>query len=157
MDIAFKCPHCRQDLEVEMSAAGQTIACPACNQSITIPQPDASNMKVGIASHSSAAAKEEKHFAVPVTETPVQTLIKKPNPPLDAAAKDGPKTIRIRTIRHSDCKEVGKDFFDATVSDFLSKIGEDNLVSITAVSYSFLDIGTQKLLNDFGVLIVYKG
>ena len=156
MDIIFKCPSCHQQLEVESTAAGQQIACPSCNKTITIPQGDANNMKVGIAAHSSAAAKEEKHFAVPVSEKPVEALIKKALAPLDAA-KDGPKKLRIRTIRHIDCKEVGHDNFDAMVTEALGKIGEDNIVSITTINYSYVEMGTQKLLTDFGVLIVYKG
>ncbi len=156
MDIVFKCPACHQQLEVEAGASGQQIPCPACGKTITIPPPDASNMKVGIAAHSSAAAKEEKHFAVPVSEKPVEALIKKANPPLEAA-KDGPRRLRVRTIRLIDCKEVGHDNFDAMVTDALGKIGEENLVSITTINYSYVEMGTQKLLNDFGVLIVYKG
>lgn len=157
MDIAFKCPACHQDLEVDAGAAGQQINCPACAKHLTIPQLDANNMKVGIAAHTSAASKEEKHFAVPVTEKPVEVLIKKALPPLDAAAKDGTKKLRIKTIRHIDCKEVGHDNFDSVVTDVLSKIGEDNIVSITTISYSYVEMGTQKLLVDFGVLIVFRG
>ena len=156
MDIIFKCPACHQQLEVDAAASGQQIACPACGKAITIPPPDASNMKVGIAAHSSAAAKEEKHFAVPVTEGPVEALIKKAHPPLEAA-KDGPRKLRVRTIRHIDCKEVGHDNFDAMVTEVLGKIGEENIVSITTINYSYVEMGTQKLLTDFGVLIVYKG
>ena len=157
MDIAFKCPSCHQELEVEVGAAGQQIGCPACGKPITIPQPDANNIKVGIAAHTSAAAKEEIHFSVPVTENPVQPLIKKALPSLDAAAKDGTRKLRIKTIRHIDCKEVGHDNFDNIVTEFLTKVGEDSIVSITTISYSYVEMGTQKLLVDFGVLIVYKG
>lgn len=156
MDIVFKCPACHQQLEVESTAAGQQISCPSCSKAITIPQMDAQNMKAGIAAHSSAAAKEEKHFAVPVSEKPVEALIKKAHPPLEAA-KDGPRKLRVRTIRHIDCKEVGHDNFDAMVTEALGKIGEENIVSITTINYSYVEMGTQKLLTDFGVLIVYKG
>jgi len=157
MDIVFKCPACQQQLEVEADASGHQIPCPACGRSITIPAADASNMKVGIAAHSSAAAKEEKHFSVPVSERPVEALIKKSLPTLDAATKDGPKRLRVRTIRHIDCKEVGHDNFDVAVTDFLNKVGEESIVSITTVNYTYVEMGTQKLLTDFGVLIVYKG
>ena len=64
--------------------------------------------------------------------------------------------MRVRTIRHSDCKEVGHDNFDADVSAVLNKIGDDNIVSITPINYSYVEMGTQKLLNDFGVMIVYR-
>jgi len=156
MDIVFKCPACQQQLEVDAEASGHQITCPSCGRAITIPAPDPTNMKVGIAAHSSAAAKEEKHFSVPVSERPVEALIKKSLPTLDAN-KDGPKGLRVRTIRHIDCKEVGHDNFDAVVTEFLNKVGEDSVVSITPINYSYVEMGTQKLLTDFGVLIVYKG
>jgi len=51
---------------------------------------------------------------------------------------------------------VGHDRFDEIVSKFLDQIGDDNLVSISPVSYTYIDIGSQKLLTDFGVLILYR-
>ena len=65
--------------------------------------------------------------------------------------------MRTKTIRHTDCIEVGHDKFDEVLTAFLHKVGEDNIISINTLNYSFLDIGTQKLLTDFGVLIVYRG
>ena len=157
MDIVFKCPSCRQELEVESGAAGQTIACPSCGKSLVIPQPDPTNMKVGIAAHSSAASREEKHFSVPVSEKPVELLIKKALPTLETAVKDGSRRLKVKTIRHSDCKEVGHDNFDTIVSDALGKIGDENIVSINSINYSYVEMGSQKILADFGVLIVYRG
>ena len=157
MDIAFKCPNCRQELEVDAGASGQQLVCPTCAKPVTVPPPDATNMKIGVASNSSAAAKEEKHFSVPVTASPSAPLIKKSAPPLEVAAKEGNKQVRIKTIRHTDCKEVGHDNFDKVVSEALAKIGESDLVSINTINYSYVEMGTQKLLTDFGVLIVYRG
>ena len=156
MDISFKCPSCRQDLEVDASAAGQQLTCPTCSKPMTVPQPDATNMKVGLASNASAGAKEIKHFSVPVTSGPSAVLIQKSAPPLEVAAAGGPKQLHIKTIRHIDCKEVGHDNFDKVVTEALGKIGEDAIVSINTITYSYIEMGTQKLLNDFGVLIVYK-
>ena len=51
---------------------------------------------------------------------------------------------------------MGHDRFDEIVSKFLDQIGDDNLVSISPVSYTYIDIGSQKLLTDFGVLILYR-
>ncbi|MFM7100150.1 MAG: hypothetical protein ACKO3N_03160 [Verrucomicrobiota bacterium] len=96
-------------------------------------------------------------FSVPVTEGPVHTLIKKSLPPLEAQGREpGRKLMRVKTIRHSDCREIGHDNFDNTVMEFLNKIGEDSLVSITPVYYSYVEMGTQKLLTDYGVMILYK-
>jgi DNA-directed RNA polymerase subunit RPC12/RpoP len=167
MDIVFNCPKCDQELAVDSSGAGTEIDCPSCGEPIVIPDAQPALAGVAVANErvearsvnpiaSSAAAKVALHLKVPSHKTTV-SLIEKPLVPLDAAAKDTEKKIRTKTIRHTDCVEVGHDKFDEVVSNFLGKIGEDNIVSITPISYSYLDIGTQKLLNDFGVLIVYKG
>ncbi len=158
MDIVFKCGQCKQELEVDAAAAGQQITCPSCNQVISIPAPEASNIRMSAsASSSNASIREEKHFAVPVSERPVEPLIKKPLPPLDASAKDGPRQMRIKTLRHSDCKEVGHDNFDKMATELVQGIGEEYIVSINTFTYTFIDIGTQKLITDFGILIVFKG
>lgn len=157
MDIVFKCPGCLQELEVESSAAGESIPCPSCSRTLSIPQPDPSNLKVGLASQASAAAREGKHFAVPVSQNPVQPLIRKdPNPP-KTAAKEGARHLRIRSIRRLDCREVGQDRFDQTVSAVLAEIGDDHVVSVQPISYTYVEMGSQKILSDYGVIIVYKG
>jgi DNA-directed RNA polymerase subunit RPC12/RpoP len=171
MDIVFNCPKCEQELEVDAAGAGSEINCPACGTSIVIPQaastqrPDTGAIPSGprVEVHSgnpiasSAAAKVEMHLRVPVHDKPSESLIEKPLPPLEVTAKDSDKKIRTKTIRHTDCIEVGHDRFDEFVSNFLSKVGEENIVSINPINYTHLDIGTQKLMTEFGVLIVYKG
>lgn len=157
MDVLFSCPNCKQQLEAASSMAGTSIACPACNQSITIPAADAVNVRAGNPTAASAAAKEEHHFQVPLREGPSEVLIEKAKPPLEVTARDGDKTLRIKTIRRTDCQEVGKDRFDEIVSELLDKIGEHNIVSITPITYTHIDLGSRQLLTDFGVLIVFKG
>ena len=95
-------------------------------------------------------------MSVPFSNRPADQLIQKAAKPLEAAARDGKPGMRVRTIRHSDCKEVGKDLFDAKVSEVLNELGESHIVSITPINYSYIDLGTQKLLTDFGVMIVYR-
>lgn len=164
MDIVFKCPSCQTDLEVDSLHAGQTIACPACEKPITIPEPTAANVKPNAPAPppppptaAGSVQRLDKKLAVNVTDRPSEPLIQKANKPLDVAAKEGRPGLRLKTIRHSDCKEVGHDHFDATVTEFLNKIGDEALVSITPINYSFLELGTQKLLTDFGVIIIYRG
>jgi len=53
--------------------------------------------------------------------------------------------------------ESGQDHFDEVVSKFLNEVGESNIIGIHTVSYTHLDIGTQKMLNDYGVLVIYRG
>ena len=170
MDIIFNCPHCEQEMAIDSSGAGSEIQCPSCSQKITIPAgatppvPESvPEGAVGVSHQStahsiatSAAAKVEMHLKVPVRDKPGEVLIAKPKPPLEAAAKGTDKKIRVRTIRHSNCIEAGHDKFDERVTDFLNEVGEANLVVVHTVSYTHFDVGTQKLLTDYGVLVVYR-
>lgn len=175
MDIIFNCPECEQELEVDSAGAGSEIDCPSCGKKILIPQLGTEGTRTAAGAvavgdippapgvtplnpiASSAAAKVEMHLKVPVRTTPSESLISKPPPPLEVAAKDSDKKIRIKTIRHTDCIEVGRDRFDEVVSQFLGRVGEANIISISSINYTILDIGTQKLMTEYGVLIVYKG
>ena len=157
MDLIFKCSNCDQELAVDPSGAGSEIQCPSCNQTITIPDPEPQTIRSINPISTSAAAKEEKHFAVPVRTTPTEVLIEKKVKALDIPTEGQEKKVRVRTIKRTECLEVGHDKFDETVSEFLSKIGPENLVSITPISYSHFELNTRANMNDYGVLIVYKG
>ena len=167
MDIIFNCPHCEQELSVDSTGAGSKIACPACGEEITIPAAKGAHAPVGGGERprtseslnpiaASAAAKVEMHLKVPV-HSKTESLIEKPKAPLDAAAKTGENTIKAKTIRHTDCIEVGHDKFDEFVTNFLAKIGEANIISISPITYTHLDIGTQKIMTEYGVLLIYRG
>jgi DNA-directed RNA polymerase subunit RPC12/RpoP len=156
MDMIFSCPNCKQQLEAETSMAGNQIACPSCGANIVVPDANPMNIHVNPIA-TSAAAKQEYHFSVPVREAPSEVLIQKPARPLVAAAKDGDRKIRVKCIRRTDCVEVGHDRFDEIVSEFLQTIGETNIVSITPLTYTHMDLGTRQMLTDFGVMIVYRG
>ncbi|MGO8926521.1 MAG: hypothetical protein ACLQU3_06515 [Limisphaerales bacterium] len=172
MDVIFNCPKCEQELAVDSTGAGTEINCPSCGEAIVIPKPESVINAVGVgaavgvprgevhpvnAIASSAAAKVEMHLRVPVRTTPTESLIEKPLVPLEVVAKTSDKKIHVKTIKHTDCIEVGHDKFDEVVSNFLIKVGETNMLSISTIVYTHLDIGTQKLLQDFGVMIVYRG
>ena len=172
MDVIFNCPKCEQELAVDSTGAGTEINCPSCGEAIIIPKPEAAITRAGAESApggprleahpvnaiaSSAAAKVEMHLRVPVHNKPTESLIEKPLVPLEAAAKSTDKKVHVKTIKHTDCIEVGHDKFDEVVTNFLNKVGEPNVISITTLTYTHLDIGTQKLLTDFGVMIVYRG
>ncbi|HEV2210599.1 MAG TPA: hypothetical protein VG167_17630 [Verrucomicrobiae bacterium] len=169
MDVIFNCPKCEQELAVDASGAGTQIDCPSCGAAIVIPEqnnvprsgggiPTVAYAEPNPANpiSSSAAARVELHLKVPSNKA-AESLIAKPLVPLEAAAKETDKKLRVKTIRHTDCIEVGHDRFDEIVSSFLSKTGESNIVSLTPITYTFLDIGTQKLLTEFGLIIVYRG
>ena len=170
MDVVFSCPKCEQELAVDSSGAGSEINCPSCGETITIPEPEsvvpraeAAGGAARVEAHpinaiaSSAAAKIEMHLKVPTDKAHSDVLIAKPLQPLEAAAKDAEKNIRVKTIRHIDCVEVGHDKFDEIVTKFLVKVGESQIINMSPLSYTYLDIGTQKLLTDYGLLIVYRG
>jgi DNA-directed RNA polymerase subunit RPC12/RpoP len=172
MDVIFNCPKCEQELAVDSSGAGSEINCPSCGELITIPEAEAVTPRPGLepsappprdgvhpvnAMASSAAAKIEMHLRVPSNKSS-ESLIAKPLIPLEAAAaKDADKKMRVKTIKHSECVEVGRDKFDDVVGAFLGKVGESNIVNISTLNYTHLDIATQKLLSDFAVLVVYRG
>jgi hypothetical protein len=172
MDVIFNCPKCEQELAVDSTGAGTEINCPSCGETIVIPAPELVVNRPGVDNASgaprvevhpinpiasSAAAKVEMHLRVPVHNTPTASLITKPLAPLEVSAKESDKKIRVKTIKHTDCIEVGHDKFDEVVTNFLVKIGESNMISITTLTYTTLDIGTQKLMTEFGVMIVYRG
>ena len=157
MDLIFKCDNCDQELAVDPSGAGTQIDCPSCGQTITIPDAAPQNIRTLNPIASSAAAKEVKQFAVPVRSTPSEVLIKKQVRPLDVASAGGEKTLRIRTIKRTECLEVGHDKFDEVVSEMLAKVGQENLVSVTPITYSHFDLNTRANMTDYGVIIVYKG
>jgi DNA-directed RNA polymerase subunit RPC12/RpoP len=179
MDLIFKCPKCGQELEVDASGAGEEIACPSCSGLIRIPESEtarpapesavaeageqpapggwAPGGQHGGTINSSAAAKVKMHLKVPVHATPSEKLIAKALVPLEVAAKESDRHLRVKCIRHVDCVEVGHDRFDETVTAFLGKVGEPNVVSITTISYSIVDVATQKLVTDYGVMIVFRG
>jgi hypothetical protein len=159
MDISFKCPNCDQELEVDGSGAGSTIECPSCATDITVPGTAAEPAEKPPAPPP-AAPKVEKHFSVPVHDhaPEAEQLIKKPSSrPLDIAAKEDDKTVRIKTFKRSDCVEVGKDRFDEIVSAFLARVGQPNIVSINPISYSYVELGSHAILADYGVTIVFRG
>lgn len=168
MDIIFNCPNCDQELAVDQSGAGTQIDCPSCGHALTIPTqgkvttgslppvpPPPSKTASPITA--SAAAKVPLHLKVPVRDKPSELLIDKPKPPLEVVQKGAGKRLRIHTIRRASCIESGHDYFDDRVSEFLNKIGETNLISIHTVNYEHFDVGVQKIMTDYGLVIVFRG
>lgn len=161
MDINFKCPHCQQELSVEESNAGSETQCPACQGHLLIPlasaapggPPPPANLNPMA---SSAAAREHKHYAVPQHDKAAEALITKPLKPLEAAAKDGIH-LRLKTLRHSDHVEVGKDHFDEHVSKFLDQVGEANIIKVEAITYTHQELASRQWITDYGILVLYRG
>jgi len=162
-------------MAVDSSGAGSEIQCPSCGQKITIPaeapaapaapnvpHPPAPAGQTG-AGHqpahtiaSSAAAKVEMHLKVPVRDKPGEILIAKPKL-VEEVSKGADKKVRIRTIRHATCIESGHDKFDERVTEFLNHVGEANILSVHIIAYTHFDVSIQKMMDDYGLLIVYRG
>jgi DNA-directed RNA polymerase subunit RPC12/RpoP len=166
MDIVFNCPNCEQELAVDQSGAGSEIECPSCGETITIPAAPgkvttssipAAPPAVPSAINTSAAAKVQLHLKVPVHDKPAESLIGKAKPPLDIVQKGAGKRLRVRTIRRAACIENGHDLFDDKVSAFLHDIGESNIVATHVVVYEQFDVGVQKIMTDYGLLVIYRG
>ncbi len=166
MDIVFNCPNCEQELAVDQSGSGSQIECPACNQSITIPA--TGKVTTGPlptvtpppAAHSPApapAAKVALNLKVPVRDKPSEVLVEKHKSVLEVVQKGAGKRLRIHTIRHASCVESGHDYFDERVSEFLNQVSETNLIGIHTIGYEHFDVGVQKILTDYGVVIVFRG
>ena len=153
---------------MDAEGAGEQIKCPTCGEAITIPNKPATTAAEAPAPATpgsgpvnaiatSAAAKVELRLKVPNRQTPSAPLIEKPKVPLDAIAKGADKRIRIQTMRRAQCIESGHDKFDEKVTAFLNEVGEPNIVGIHPISYEIFDVGTQKVMVDYGVIIVYRG
>jgi len=114
MDIVFNCPHCGLSLEVDQDAAGQQFDCPTCQKSVIVPTAAAVPNQTALTGTAgpTPSPRDEKRMAVPASQKPIESLIQKPNKSLELAAKESKPGMRVKTIRHSDCKEVGKDTFD---------------------------------------------
>jgi len=170
MDIVFNCPNCEQELAVDQSGAGSQIECPSCGETITIPAsagkvttgslpvaPPAGPPAAPSSINTSAAAKVELHLKVPVHDKPAESLIGKAKPPLEVVQKGAGRRLRIRTIRRAACIENGHDLFDEKVSAFLQEVGETNIVSNHVIVYEQFDVGIQKIMTDYGILVIYRG
>jgi DNA-directed RNA polymerase subunit RPC12/RpoP len=168
MEIIFNCPNCSQELSVDSEGAGSQIPCPTCGETITIPEKSTKDVPPPVEEPhaprlapstiaSSAGAKVEFHLKVPVRDKPSEILIKKPAVPLDAVARGADRQIRVRTMRHDKCIDAGHDKFDEMVTKVLADIGEHNIISIHNINYEHFDVQTQKVMTDYGLVIIYRG
>lgn len=158
MDFTFNCPNCKQELEVDIAAAGSSVECPACSRKMTVPTPEPSQLRIAPhGAHAHDPNKEEKHFVVPLHEGPAEALITKSAPTLDVAAREPDKKLRLKTFRRVDTMTVNKDHFDEVVSEFLQRVGQEYIISITPMTYTYKDLATEHYVTDYGVMVVFRG
>nr|MBI1231040.1 hypothetical protein [Cytophagales bacterium] len=170
MDIIFECGECGQELEVDEAAAGSELICPTCRNEIIVPEipagtiteikeprPESSSPVLPRIEKPPVAKEVAAKLSVPFSAEPTKELIKKPNKPLEVAAKDDERVIRVKTIRRADCRELERDNFDDVVTQFLQKVGQEFIIAMHPVSYSTVDSVSQKLIDDYGLMIIYRG
>ena len=167
MDTSFNCPKCNIDITADESVVGEEVNCPKCNEKFRVPPPQKPNAipvvppapapaatTPGSAKPAAKAhAPEHKPLSVPQRSGPQESLVKKV---AHTEHKDEPPKIRLKTIKRGSCVEVGHDLFDEKVTEFLNKVGQENIIHIHTIGYGAMD-STGHMLPDYGILIVYKG
>jgi len=65
--------------------------------------------------------------------------------------------IKVVTMKHTQFIEMGKDLFDQRVTEFMQRVGEDNIIATHAISYQHVDMVTRETVIDYGIIIIYRG
>ena len=179
MDTSFNCPKCNLHITADECVVGEEIDCPECNEKFRVPPPArpkptpvvlrSATPAAAPAAHAAAPAgaaappkieakpaahaPEHKPLSVPKREGPQESLVKKT---VHAEDKHEEKKIRVKTIKRGSCVEVGHDLFDEKVTEFLNKVGRENIINVNAIAYGAMD-STGHMLPDYGIMIVYNG
>ena len=64
--------------------------------------------------------------------------------------------VRVKSFKRTEFIEIGRDRFDDAVSQALTAIGAQNIITILPLNYEHIDIATEKVVTDFGIIVVYK-
>ena len=64
--------------------------------------------------------------------------------------------VRIRSFKRTEFIEIGRDRFDQAVSEALTAIGAENIINVLPLNYQHIDIATEKIVTDYGVIVVYR-
>ena len=65
-------------------------------------------------------------------------------------------TIKVRSFKRTEYIEIGRDTFDKHLGEFFTAIGEENIIQILPLTYEHLDIATEKVVSDYGMIVVYR-
>lgn len=166
MNVVINCPHCNQEMIIDEAGVGETVDCPACSKEFVIPEgrPEEEVRKEREAAAPAPEAKKEE----PKKEAPKKEE-KKPMPSKEelaallpgaqrgksgAEAADAPG-IKVKSIQHHLCIDMGKDTFDAQVAKVLGSIPREDIISVNPLSYSYKDSGGD-IIADFGVMVIYE-
>ncbi len=146
-NFSFNCPFCNIELEIDESGAGQEIECPGCNEVLIIPAP-------------AGGYGDEGGGGIPSSDDIANAAIIKPKGrTLEVAAKIV-KKLTLKTFRHHEHVKDGSDTFDADVSQFLSGLMEDDIISIRPIQYTHMEkIGEDAKeipVNQYGIAVLFK-
>ena len=64
--------------------------------------------------------------------------------------------VRVKSFKRTEFIEIGRDRFDDAVSQALTAIGVENIISVLPLNYEHIDIASEKIVTDFGIIVVYK-
>jgi len=64
--------------------------------------------------------------------------------------------VRVKSFKRTEFIEIGRDRFDEAVSDALTAIGVENILNVLPLNYEHIDIASEKIVTDFGMIVVYK-
>ena len=64
--------------------------------------------------------------------------------------------VRVRSFKRTEFIEIGRDRFDQAVSEALTAIGAENIINVMPLNYQHVDIATEKVVTDYGIIVVYK-
>ena len=140
----------RSATPVATPAAAHATHAPAAAPTSGTPPPKPEAKPAAHAAH----APEHKPLSVPQRAGPQESLVKKVVHAEDSKSEE--KKIRVKTIKRGSCVEVGHDLFDEKVTEFLGKVGRENIIHINTVSYGAMDT-TGHMLPDYGIVVVYFG
>ena len=65
-------------------------------------------------------------------------------------------TIKVKVFKRTEYIEVGRDTFDENVGKFMTAIGEENIIQILPLTYEHIDISSQKVVTDYGLILIYR-
>lgn len=173
MNIVINCPHCDQEMIIDESGVGETVNCPSCSQEFVIPQgrPEEEvrlEREATQAKANAASAHAEKNEAPKKEESKKED--KKPMPSkeelaallpgaqrgrADAKAAEDAPGIKVKSIQHHLCIDMGKDTFDAQVAKLLNSIPREDIINVSPLSYSYKDSGGD-IIADYGVIVIYE-
>ena len=94
---------------------------------------------------------------VPVHDKPAESLIGKPKPPLEGCKRARANGCASAPSAAPRASKTAMTILTTKFPTFLQEVRETNLISIHTIGYEQFDVGVQKIMTDYGVLIIYRG